>query len=49
MTDAGYATIYNDETAGTLSSNVTVYTGKKNGSYLTLTEQDNAANMPSLI
>ena len=41
MTDAGYATIYNDETAGTLSSNVTVYTGKKNGSYLTLTEQDN--------
>ncbi|MBP5393099.1 MAG: hypothetical protein J6Y59_04700 [Bacteroidaceae bacterium] len=41
MTDAGYATIYNDETAGTLSSNVTVFTGKKNGSWLSLTEQAN--------
>ena len=41
MDDAGYATLYNDETAGTLSSNVAVYTGKKNGAYLTLTEQDN--------
>ena len=41
MTDAGYATIYNDETAGTLSSNVTVFTGKQNGSFLTLTEQAN--------
>lgn len=41
MDDAGYATLYNDETAGTLSSNVAVYTGKKNGTYLTLTEQDN--------
>ena len=39
---AGYATLYNDETAGTLSSNVTVYTGKKNGTHLTLTEQGNA-------
>ncbi len=41
MDDAGYATLYNDETAGTLSSNVAVYTGKKNGAYLTLTKQDN--------
>ena len=41
MDDAGYATLYNNETAGTLSSNVAVYTGKKNGAYLTLTEQDN--------
>ena len=41
MDEAGYATLYNDETAGTLSSNVAVYTGKKNGTYLTLTEQDN--------
>ncbi len=41
MTDAGYATIYNDETAGTLSGNVTVFTGKQNGSFLTLTEQAN--------
>ena len=39
MGAAGYATLYNDETAGTLSDNVTVFTGKKNGSYLTLTEQ----------
>ena len=39
MNEAGYATLYNNETAGTLSSNVTVYTGKKNGAYLTLTEQ----------
>ena len=41
MDDAGYATLYNNETAGTLSSNVAVYTGKKNGTYLTLTEQGN--------
>ncbi len=41
MDESGYATLYNDETAGTLSSNVAVYTGKKNGTYLTLTEQDN--------
>ena len=41
MTDAGYATIYNDETAGTLSGNVTVFTGKQNSSFLTLTEQAN--------
>ena len=41
MTDAGYATIYSDETAGTLSGNVTVFTGKQNGSFLTLTEQAN--------
>ncbi len=41
MDEAGYATLYNNETAGTLSSNVTVYTGKKNGAYLTLTEQGN--------
>ena len=41
MDEAGYATLYNDETAGTLSGNVTVYTGKKNGAYLTLTEQGN--------
>ena len=41
MDEAGYATLYNDETAGTLSSNVAVYTGKKNGTYLTLTKQDN--------
>jgi len=41
MDESGYATLYNDETAGTLSSNVAVYTGKKNGAYLTLTEQDN--------
>ena len=41
MDEAGYATLYNHETAGTLSSNVAVYTGKKNGTYLTLTEQDN--------
>ena len=41
MDDAGYATLYNNETAGTLSSNVAVYTGKKNGAYLTLTKQDN--------
>jgi len=41
MDEAGYATLYNDETAGTLSSNVTVYTGKKNGAYLILTEQGN--------
>ncbi len=33
MTEAGYASLYND--------NVTVYTGKKNGEYLTLTEQSN--------
>ena len=41
MTEAGYASLYNDATAGTLSDNVTVYTGKKNGEYLTLTEQSN--------
>ena len=41
MDETGYATLYNDETAGTLSDNVTVYTGKKNGTYLTLTKQDN--------
>lgn len=41
MTEAGYASLYNDATAGTLSDNVTVYTGKKNGEYLTLTEQAN--------
>ncbi|MBO7118767.1 MAG: hypothetical protein J6W03_00415 [Bacteroidaceae bacterium] len=41
MDAAGYATLYNNETAGTLSSNVAVYTGKKNGSYITLIEQDN--------
>ena len=41
MDETGYATLYNNETAGTLSSNVAVYTGKKNGAYLTLTKQDN--------
>ena len=41
MTEAGYASLYNEATAGTLSDNVTVYTGKKNGEYLTLTEQSN--------
>ena len=41
MDESGYATLYNNETAGTLSSNVAVYTGKKNGTYLTLTDQDN--------
>ena len=41
MDETGYATLYNNETAGTLSDNVTVYTGKKNGTYLTLTEQGN--------
>ena len=41
MTGAGYATLYNNDTAGTLSSNVAVYTGKKSGSYLTLTQQGN--------
>ena len=41
MDETGYATLYNNETAGTLSSNVAVYTGKKNGTYLTLTEQGN--------
>ena len=41
MTEAGYATLYNDETAGTLSDNVSVYTGKQNGSFLSLTEQAN--------
>ena len=41
MTDAGYATLYNSETAGTLSAGVTVYTGKVNGEWFTLTKQDN--------
>ena len=41
MTGAGYATLYNNDTAGTLSSNVAVYTGKKSGRYLTLTQQGN--------
>ena len=41
MKAAGYATLYNDETAGTLSAGVTVYTGKKNGGYVSLTEQAN--------
>ena len=41
MESVGYATLYNDETAGTLSSNVSVYAGKKNGNYITLTEQGN--------
>ncbi|MBP3712397.1 MAG: hypothetical protein J6I86_08020 [Bacteroidaceae bacterium] len=41
MESAGYATLYNDEDAGTLSSNVSVFTGKQNGEYLTLTKQQN--------
>ena len=41
ISKAGYATFYDAETAVTLSSNVTVFTGKKNGSWLSLTEQDN--------
>ena len=42
MDAVGYATLYNDETAGTLSDNVTVYTGKKNGEFLTLKVQGNS-------
>ena len=41
MTASGYATLYNDVTAGTLSDNVTVYTGKKNGTFLSLKKQTN--------
>lgn len=41
MTEVGYATLYDATTAGTLSANVAVFTGVKNGSYLTLTEQNN--------
>ncbi len=41
ISKAGYATFYDAETAVTLSSNVTVFTGKKSGSGLSLTEQDN--------
>ena len=41
ISKAGYATFYDAETAVTLSSNVTVFTGKKSGSWLSLTEQDN--------
>ena len=41
ISKAGYATFYDAETAVTLSSNVTVFTGKKNGSWLSLTEQAN--------
>ena len=41
MTEVGYATLYDANTAGTLSANVAVFTGVKNGSYLTLTEQNN--------
>lgn len=41
MSEVGYATLYSDATAGTLSSNVVVYTGEKNGNYLTLTQQNN--------
>ena len=41
MTSAGYATLFNEETAGTLSAGVTVYTGVKKGSFLSLTEQQN--------
>ena len=41
MTASGYATLYNDVTAGTLSDNVTVYTGKKNGTFLSLKKQAN--------
>ena len=41
MSDAGYSTLYNGETAGTFSDNIEVYTGAVNGSYLTLTKQGN--------
>ena len=41
MTDAGYASLYNAETAGTLSDNVEVYTGIVNGEWLTMTKQQN--------
>ena len=41
MTGAAYATLYNNDTAGTLSDNVTVYTGTQSGNYLTLTQQGN--------
>lgn len=41
MTEAGYATLYNSEKAGTLSDNVTVYTGKKGDGFIVLTEQQN--------
>ncbi len=41
MDAAGYATLYNDVTAGTLSDNVNVFTGKKIGTYFSLTAQSN--------
>lgn len=39
ITEAGYATFYNTETAGTFSSNVSVYTGVKGENFVSLTEQ----------
>ena len=41
MGNSCYATLYNDETAGMLSDNVSVYTGKKGGDYISLTEEAN--------
>ena len=41
MKEVGYATLFNNETAGTLSDNVEVYTGVKNGEFITLTKQAN--------
>ena len=41
MSAAGYATLYNPDMAGTLSDNVSVFTGKKDSQYLTLVEQSN--------
>ena len=38
---AGYATFYNAESAGTFSSNVSVYTGVKGENFVSLTEQQN--------
>ena len=41
MSAAGYATFYDAEQAGTFSSGVTVFTGKKGSNFITLTEQQN--------